>query len=566
MAIKIDWSKYEGVGNNPVKQQSSISNTINDVLDNDTLNKAKGYVGQAGNSFLLYQAPHIVGAIKEYANLRKNVNNLDYKKAFKEFGKSYKEGRENTKKELNEFRQENPKSSFVAELAGGIGSGGAVSTLGKAAIKRAIPRAIAEGGLYGGLAGASNTEGKGFDPLGATIGTIAGGAGGAALGTLGKLARRLFLSKNTGRVGDYIRPEGTQEHSMQHILNDKEVADVVSKGGVGKRMAEFTGEAQKSFDNARATIDNAIKQAYEGIDEKTLINLDKKGMKNFISKVEKNVGSDRESQKILNGAKLILKDIKGNNVELGRIKNLKDRIYRLKNSAYTTDAKTGDTKRLVSQETIDMLDNMYNSLANAEKNHSPQLKYANEFYSDMKNLNEEVSKINPKGLYGEDKLARAATKQNKDVSGNIFAEAESNIRKILNKYPQVKNIDKFLTDLKKVQVSSNIKPDENYATSFTIRKIIDHFIKGGSRDQRMQMFAKAVKDGKITKDMLNQEFTKARNIPILTDIVNYHLAASKAPGVNNLSKIINKTPAFAQFALPRATMRYILDKYYNKEQ
>lgn len=770
MAINLDLTKFEGVGNNIANRENTTPKEIENLV--------KGYAQDLTQGAAFGQAPHLAGVTNELANLPKKVYGIknweDAGRLYRNLGKDYIRSREQFKQENKAFDEEHPYTSFGANIVGGLLTGGALSSVGKSVLKAAIPRAMAEGGVYGLGYGASNTEGKAFDPVGSAIGATAGAVGGAALGGLGQLARRLFLSKNTGRVGDYIRPEGTQEHSMQHILNDKEVAREVAKGGIGKRMSEFTGEAQKSFDNARATIDNAIKQAYEGIDDKTQIGIDRDYIQSIINKVEKNVGSDKESQKILKEAKLILQDMPqknrvresflqksengqgyvlpngqvvnpikdkgyleseirlnnrmlensqkelnrlekimkdnpnvnfdkypdsvkfqaeqvkkeidylqkfnntaedilnerkkmllqksengkgyvlpngdvvdpikdknllktelktnsnllkeqqkelnrlekliednpniewgkypndamaqakeikgnieylqtfndtiegildtnknvGNKIELGRLKNLKDRIYRLKNSAYKTEP-TGDTKRLVSQDIVDMLDNMYSSLSNAEKRHSPQLKYANEFYSDMKGLNEEVAKINPKGLYGEDAIARAATKQNKDVSGDVFQLAEGNIRKILDKYPQVKNIDKFLTDLKKVQVSSNIKPDENYATSFTIRKIIDHFIKGGSRDQRMQMFAQAVRDGKITKDMLNQEFRKARNIPILTDIINYHLAANKVPSINNLSNIISKSskvnPYLERYVLPRTTIKGILDRYYNKE-
>ena len=771
--MELDLTKFEGVGNNITKK----GNTAKEIE-----NLAKGYAQDLTQGALFGQAPHLSGVTNELANLPKKVYGVknweDTKRLYRDLGKDYVRSREQFKQENKAFDEEHPYSSFGANVVGGLLTGGALSSVGKSVLKTAIPRATTEGGIYGLGYGASNTEGKAFDPMGSAIGTASGAVGGAVLGGLGQLAKKLFLSKNTGRVGDYIRPEGTQEHSMQHILNDKEVAREVAKGGIGKRMSEFTGKAQRSFDNARNTIDNAIKQAYEGIDDKTQIGVDRDYIQNIINKVEKNVGSDKESQKILREAKLILQDMPqksrtresflqksengqgyvlpngdvvnpikdkgyleserrlnnrlieksqkelsrleklikdnpdiewgkypndamaqakeikesidyyktfnntiedilnerkkmlvqksengkgyvlpngkvvplgdeaylkselkvnkklleeskseiarlekaveeakklypdidlskypdsilfqldrerkgkeylelfndtiegilntsenvGNKIELGKLKNLKDRIYRLKNSAYKTEP-TGDTKRLVSQDVVDMLDNMYSSLSNAEKKHSPQLKYANEFYSDMKKLNEEVAKINPKGLYGEEKVAKASARQNKDVSGNVFQLAEENVRKILDKYPQVKNIDKFLTNLKKVQVSSNIKPDENYATSFTIRKIIDHFIKGGSRDQRMQMFAEAVRDGKITQDMLNQEFRKARNIPILTDIINYHLAANKVPSINNLSNIISRTskanPYLERYILPRATIKEIMQKYYNNRE
>lgn len=587
--VTFNKQNYDIESQNPLTKaelDEAVDNIANQQRANETVGeKVQGFGRAVGDAVTFGQAPHIAGegkviggAIYDFLHGKNPLKELynDYKSG--KLADTYRQGREEYKNEQKKWETLHPKANFAGQAIGTLGTlpaGSAVAKIpavakylkGAGILKKGALAGAGWGGAYGAGQGLSNTEGKGFDLENALIGGGIGAATGATLGTAIPLSvmgikggikgilnvgKKLFLSKNTGRVGDYIRPEGIQEHSMQHILNDKEVAEEVAKGGIGKRVAEFTGEAQNSFDNARKTIDNEIKNAYQGIDSKAVINVNKKGIENLINDVEKNIGSDRPSQRALKEAKLVLKDINENGVELAKLKNLKDRLFRIKDSAFATEA-TGDTKRLVSQETVEMLDNFYNYLAQAEKDYSSQLKGANEYFAAMKDLNKEFAKINPKGLYGEDTIARAAAKQNKDMSGETFAQAEKNIREIIKKYPQVEEaVNKALTDLKKVQVASNIRPDENYATSFTIKKIIDHFIKGGSRDQRMQMFAQAVKDGKITQDMLNQQFIKARNLPVVTDIANYYLALGKTPQANTLMNVANNANKILDSIVPEA--------------
>lgn len=781
----------------------------------NTSNAALGSGRAIANTLTAGQAPHISGF---YDALGAAVYNKLHGKenSAKEFYQDYVKGREDFKKEQKQFEKEHPALNLGSEIVGFLAPGGVtskgLSSLIKAnkvlnaskLVNNPVTKTAIEGSLFGGGYGASNTERKGFDPMGAILGT-AGGAvmapvflGGTKLAQLGlkgvgkgiKSIYDMFLSKNKGRVGDYIRPAGITEHSMEHIVNDPEVAREVAQGGIGKKAENLIENAQNSFDTTKQKIDTEIKNAYSGITDDTLVSLNKTNdtinqMERIVNNYEKIAGKDPEAQKAIAKAREkieILKDevqenfekelidnaykdvkvnplkgdrigkdeilaeiipdnlntyvinrgaaikdkagniivqgkelerltgTKGNfgfskmifkhdltldeigklprilreykpssvrpdgnlnwrvplddkhnmiisfaekgknrlkeitvhketikknktynmsqkrnynpgellgrsvpdtaqtvgkpsaesvvpnsiignkfnnvnkNIDFGKLKYHIDDINTIIDSMYK-DLPTGGQKRIRPQSEIDMFQNMVNQLRQARDSHSPQLQKATEFYSDMKKLNEEFAKINPKGLYGEDKIGKSAAKLNKDTSGGIFKLAEQNIRKILNKYPQLEGTEKVLTDLKKAQVSTNIKPDENYATNTTWSKLLNHIVKGGNRDQQMQQFAKAILDGKITKEMLNREFRKARNIPIFSDIINYYLATSKVPQVNSLSNLANNVlkgtkgsadllrqinllnkMSNTKYALPKITIKKILDKYYNKEQ
>ena len=167
------------------------------------------------------------------------------------------------------------------------------------------------------------------------------------------------------------------------------ILNIVDKNG-NKQMfkAKFT---VREFEDGRKIVTPEILEINKGKDFGLYSMTTKKPPK-------RNWTSSKEPNPSVNGGTISIGDLADfvktfdNKVSLDKLKNLKDRIHRLKNSAYKTEP-TGDKKRLVSQETIDMLDNIYSSLVNAEKGHSPQLKFANEFYSDMKNVGKELADL-----------------------------------------------------------------------------------------------------------------------------------------------------------------------------
>lgn len=568
---EIDFEKIRNIGEDNLK---SNDNTTGKEVEN----LAKGYAQQLVQGAAWGQAPHLAGVNNELANLPKKVYSIknweDAGRLYKDLGKDYVKSREQFKKESKEFEEEHPYTSLGANIIGGSLTGGALSSGLKSVVRTAIPRAMAEGGIYGLGFGGSNTEGKAFDPVGSAIGAAGGAVGGAALGGLGKLARKIFLSKNTGKVGEMITPAGIHEDTMNNIVTDSKVAEAVANGNIGKKVGTYTNDVQNSLTNLKNTISNLEKQAYDGISGETKINLS--DTVNNISKevkgIKKNIGSDTKSKSILKETEAILQDMKkaskkGKEIELGRLKNLKDRINRLKNSAFETDV-TGKQKRLVSEDVVNMLDNAYSSLAQAEKSHSPQLKFANEFYSDMKSVGKELADLK---LYDEDTAAKSATRLGRDLSGNTFKLAEERVKKLLGKYESTKGLgDELFTNMKKLQVAQNIKPDSNYGVLQTPLKIAKNILTGGNREQKMQTFAQAVKDGKITKNMLDQEINKGRIA--VAPFIDYYLALSKVPQANLGSALVNKVlpkntnQILERYVLPRTTIKEILDRYYNKEQ
>lgn len=566
------WNKFSQ------KMNQNQTNKNSEIENSEIENLVKGYAQDLTQGAAFGQAPHLAGVNNELANLPKKVYRAktweDIGRLYKDLGKDYVRAREQFKKENKEFDEEHPYTSLGANIVGGALTGGVLSSIGKSVLKSAIPRAMAEGGVYGLGYGASNTEGKAFDPVGSAMGTIGGVVGGAALGGLGNLAKKMFLSKNTGKVGEMITPAGIHEDTINNIVTDPKVAEAVANGNIGKKVGTYSNVVADSLTNLKNTVSNLKTQAYDGISGETKINLDKTidDITKKIKGVKKTLGSDTKSKNIVKEADAILQDIKKtakkrNEIDLSALKNYKDRIYRLQESAFET-LPTGKQKRLVSQEVVDMLDNAYSSLSGAEKKHSPQLKFANEFYSDMSKAEKELADVK---LYDEDTIAKSAARLGNETSGNTFRLAEKKVKDILSKYDSTKGLsDELFTNMKKLQVAKNIKPDSNYGVLQTPIKMAKNILTGGNREQKMQSFAQAVKDGKITKAMLDQEINKGKIA--VAPFIDYYLALSKVPQANLGSALVNKVlpkntnQILERYVLPRLTIRNILDRYYNKEQ
>ena len=117
---------------------------------------------------------------------------------------------------------------------------------------------------------------------------------------------------------------------------------------------------------------------------------------------------------------------------------------------------------------------------------------------------------------------------------------------------------------------ANIKPDSNYGVIQTPVKILKNILTGGNREQKMQAFAQAVKDGKITKEMLDKEIQKGRIA--VAPFINYYLGLAQVPQANMVSNVVsqilpkNTKSALERYILPRTTIKALLNKYYNKEQ
>lgn len=571
----------------PINKQKFDLSTAR-VIDDKEEKKSNALLGAGqavGQGLTFGQAPHVAGAGEALGGAIYNLVNK--RNPLNELYKDYKAGNERFKKEYQTFQEEHPFLSLGGEITGGVATGGAgakiLSLLPKTknilamskVLNNPLTKASATGGAYGLGYGASNTQDKTIDAksgiLGATIGSVSGGA----LGALGKLGKFALISNNKSKVIDELRPFGINRSTIEHIANDKEVAKEVAKGGIGKKTMEFQRNMTKSLDDTIGTIEKEIKNAYSGFNHQTTkIDLNKGNAINNIEKeinlLNQNIGTDVESNKVLKQANNILKDIKANSnngeITLGKIKELKDRIYRLQNKTYDI-LPTGQEQRKVSQETINLLDDMYNSLSGAEKSHSPQLAKANELFSDMQKVRAELSRMQRKGS-----LVRGALIDTRnDINVENFYNHIKNIENIVNKYPQIKDkTNKLFTDIRKFAVSYNIRPEQfNIQQSLNPGNILRTILAGGTREQQMQMLANAVKKGKLDLPMLNKEFNRAR---MYFNPLNYYLALSKVPQAHNISEIasqatkinkLNKNDLFNRHILPKTTIKTIMS---NKEQ
>ena len=180
--------------------QRNIDN-IKDISKN-VANIGYNALRKVGHGATFWQGAHIEGLNEASGGALYNI--LHGKNPFKDLKQDYISGRERTKEEYEKFAEEHPYINFGSEMLGAVGTGGFLSGIGKTALKSAIPRAMAEGSLYGLGYGASNTKGKGFDPMGAVVGTGLGAGIGAGLSGLG-IAGQKFLSKNGGKIKDILK-------------------------------------------------------------------------------------------------------------------------------------------------------------------------------------------------------------------------------------------------------------------------------------------------------------------------------------------------------------------------
>lgn len=177
--------------------------------------KTLGFARSLTQGYTAGQAPHLAGVTNELANLPKKYKSVssidDIKRFYKDLGKDYVKGREQFKTEYKDFADKNKALSTIGEILGGIGTGSGLLK-GLTVSSKPVLNLMAKGGLegagFGGLYGASNTEGKAVDLQKAAIGSLIGAAGGAAIpaaisgarGTLG------LFNKGVRRFSDILRP------------------------------------------------------------------------------------------------------------------------------------------------------------------------------------------------------------------------------------------------------------------------------------------------------------------------------------------------------------------------
>lgn len=152
----------------------------------------------------------------------------------------YKKGRDDFRRVQEDFREENPKTAFGLNVAGGALTGGAVRSAGKGAAARYAPTVI-EGAL-GGAGASEEAEGMGTGAaFGATLGAGLQYVGSKAGGWLGGLMERMAARGKRG-----------QEEARR-------LAEAMAARDVNKTVQSLRGEAG----GAASRVGNAIKNIEE---------------------------------------------------------------------------------------------------------------------------------------------------------------------------------------------------------------------------------------------------------------------------------------------------------------
>ena len=205
-------------------------------------------------------AYNVINPISKSAeNLSRFKNPLtplkDIKQAISDdYTKDYEKGREDFKKEYQEFEDKNKVLALGGDLVGGLATGVGtskylpkmpkiVALLNNSKIMRSpITRAALVGSLFGGGYGASNTLGKGFDFGNSVIGAGTGALGGAALGGIGKLVgkttQKLLGGKEKALLEEGEKALQLEGKEVPQLTNAEKV--LLGKGEIPKNVIDVT--------------------------------------------------------------------------------------------------------------------------------------------------------------------------------------------------------------------------------------------------------------------------------------------------------------------------------------
>ncbi len=155
-----------------------------------------------------------------------------YIKGDRNFKENYEKGRDKVRGKTKEYSDANPKTSFVAELAGGAIP--AVGGVAKAALKGGALRSALQGSAAGGVAGAGYSEGE-------TVGEVAGDvAQGVALGGV---AGAVLPAAARG-VGKAVKATGRAV--------GRGVGKISAPGTLGEEIGEGAASATRKVNEERA--------------------------------------------------------------------------------------------------------------------------------------------------------------------------------------------------------------------------------------------------------------------------------------------------------------------------
>lgn len=545
--------------------------------------KALGLARSLTQGYTIGQAPHLAGVTNELANLPKKYESIssidDIKRFYKDLGKDYIKGREQFKTEYKDFADKNKALAIGGEIIGGLGTG-----LGSGALKvlanKPVINAIGSGAGLGALYGASNTEGKGLDVKGATIGAGAGALGGAILPSVASLGRRLKVGENlnklgkwynqtfdegvkksavlkpvkevldeegknlTGTVSSYARPSGTQNRTARLFAENPNIRKEALKGDVGLRFEEYGNDAVKSLSKVKDVIRQAENNAYKeaGITDDYVIDLSKSNILDDLLKAQKNYNDEialfsKSTKADVNLGNDLLNDLKiatlanGNKISFGNLKRITNKLYNDKQKAFKDFGGGSAEYKLLSDFYKTMSGLKYQDKVLAK----PTQKFA-ELTKAIDDL-EEATGINLENSKGFASKIFSGARDRAD--GGVQEQALENFTKVMDKFDDTKALKDISNKIKMAQFSYDVRPtsiDSKFARDVAqgVGKS-DTFVGVGKEalkrvalgknyepQEFYQLLARRIKAGKVKPEDLTKQFKRIK-VAGLDDITSNRL-------------------------------------------
>lgn len=439
------------------------------------------------------QAPHIWGGAKALGGATYNL--LNKQNPLKDIKKDYVEGREDFKKEYNEFADKNKGLAVAGELLGGLGTGlgsGALKSISLA--KKPLLNAITSGAGIGALYGASNTEGKGIDLQNAGIGAgLGAGLGVAGLGAA-KVAKPLIDRFGTltrlygkgvdktakainpvkevvddegkvlqGKVSAYVRPQGTQNKTARLFAENEYIQKEAAKGDVGLRFEEYGNEAVKDLSNLKSVVKKAENNAYKqaGITDDYLIDLSKSNILDDLINSTKNYNDEialfaKSTKADTNLGNDLLADLQiatianGNKITFGNLKRITNKLYNDKQKAFKDFGGGSAEYKLLSDYY-----KIFSNLKYQDKN----LAEATAKFAKLEQAIENLEKTTGIDLEKSKQFAAKIFQGARDrADGGVQEKALEEFTKVMDEFADTKQLKDLSNKIKMAQFAYDIRP------------------------------------------------------------------------------------------------------------
>ena len=528
--------------------------------------KAYNFARSIGQGATFGQGSHLAGLGQAVGGTLYNI--LNKEKPFKNFVEDFTKGREDFKKEYQDFADKNKALSIGGELVGGLGTGlgsGAIKAISLA--KNPILKSALSGGGIGALYGASNTEGKGIDVKGATIGAGLGAGLGTVLplgaekilkpaiskvssgvGTLGRLYNKGFdKSIKTinpvkevldtegkvlqGKVSSYVRPSGTQNKTARLFAENPYIQKEALKGDVGLRFEEYGNDAVKSLSKIKEIAKQAENNAYReaGITDDYIIDLTQTNILDDLFNIKKNYND--EIKLFANSTKGNLslgndyftdlaKAIKnGKDLSFGNLKRITKKLYNDKQKAYKDFGGGSAEYKLLSD---------YYKIFSNLKYQDKSLSKATAKFADLEKAIENLETSTGINLEKPKQFAAKIFQGARDrADGGIQEQALEDFTKVMDKYADTQELKAINDKIKMAQFAYDIRPtsiDSKFARDVAQKATKGDTLIGFGKDvlkrvalgkeynpqEFYQILAQRIKQGKIKPMDLTKNFNRIK--------------------------------------------------------